>query len=144
MDAERTALLSQLVRKLNRQQSDALLERSAAYRAGTLGHSDFYTYLKTLCANNKIDLVHYPSMDAYIRYVLLADSLDVDTIVRETSALEKDAFAMLAKNEAERNLIAASRRLYLTDKLLDFALTKEEWEEYKAIPKQRDLAFPSE
>ena len=65
--------------------------------------------------------------------MLLSDSLDIDAILKETAAVEKNLYATLAVTEKEKDLVHESRWVYLVGKLLDFALTKEEWEELKAI-----------
>ena len=128
VESQRARLLEQLSRKLNPAETQNLLDHSAAYRTGELGHSDFYAFLKNLCAAKNVELFRYPAMNDYIRYVILADSLDVDAIVVDAAALEKKIYAALAVSERERLLVAEERRLHLTEKLLSFALTKTEWE----------------
>ncbi len=143
VESERTQLIAQLTTKLNKVETDELLSASAAYRAGQLTHSDFYAHLKELCARKGVDLAHTPAMNEYIRYVLLSDSLDVDTILQEAASVEKQIYDTLVKTEKERRLIEDSRHLHLVGKLLDFALTKEEWAEYKNTGKTFSLDLSS-
>jgi CheY-like chemotaxis protein len=130
VEAERTQLITQLVSKLSKEETDKLLNLSAAYRLGAIGHSDFYAQLKTLCAEKGLNLARTPAMDSYIRYVLLSDSLDIDAIFNEISAIEKKIFARLAKSAVEKQLLAQSHALSLAAKLIDFSLTKQEWRDY--------------
>ena len=133
VERERAKLITQLVQSVDKSEADALVAASAAYKMGKLSHSDFYTHLRQRCAKNGVALRLFPAMDEYIRYVLLSDSLDVDGILTETAALEKEIYTALAQTDTERRLIEESRRTYLTGKLLDFALTKEEWGEYREL-----------
>ncbi len=133
VETERAQLIARLVAKLSKSETDALLSQSAAYRMGAIGHTDFYLHLKKLCADKGIDLSRTPAMDSYIRYVLLSDSLDVDAIIKETGEIEKNIAASLAMTVREKKMLAESRQLALTEKLLDFALTTEEWAEMKTI-----------
>ena len=61
----------------------------------------------------KINLDRFPAMDAYVRYVLLSDALNVEEILREISSTEKDAYKIFAKTEQERRLIRESRLMFL-------------------------------
>ena len=131
VEAERSALINQLVKKLNPAQVQELLQLSSAFRLGQLNHADFYQALRELCASAGVDLARYKSMNAYVQYVLLADSVNAEKLSSELKTLEDVAYESLAKSETEKRLIWESRQLYLIGKLLDFALTKEEWREYK-------------
>jgi len=135
VEEERTQLIAHLIEKLDKSQIDDLVAKSTAYRVGDINHSSFYTYLKRICTSNGILLSRYPSMDQYIRYVLLSDSLDVDTILKETSKAEKDLYNALSASDEEKRLVRESRVNSLTLKLLDFSLTKDEWDEYKEVSK---------
>ncbi len=68
----------------------------------------------------------------YVRYLELSRDINAETLLESAQALERQAYATLCRNVNEKNLVAQSRRLYLTGKLLDFSLTKSEWREYQA------------
>ena len=88
--SERIFPSTPLVAKLNKAETDDLFNQSAAYRMGGLSHSDFYSYLKELCAKKDLSLVRYPAMDQYIlSCVLLSDGLDVDAIQKKKSEEEQ-------------------------------------------------------
>src|SRR5207248_1152564 len=84
-----------------------------------------------------VSLSKYPLMDQYIHYVLLSDQIDAEKLFAEIKQLEEAAYASLIKTPEEKKLVAESKQLYLTGKLLDFALTREEWTEYRSS--SRDL-----
>lgn len=129
VEAERARLIEALSAKLTKQETDALLAQSLAYRSGRRRYADFHGQLKDLCRRKGIDLTAYPAVEAYVKYVLLADEIDGEMLLEDLAAREKAAYGTLAKSDPERNLIAASRRTWLTAKLVDFALTPVEWRE---------------
>ncbi|MFN0116764.1 MAG: hypothetical protein ACKVQC_00535, partial [Elusimicrobiota bacterium] len=140
VEAERGRLLSALLEKLSTSESQKLVAASMAYRLGNISHTDFYTRLKNLCAQNGIALSHFPAMNSYLQYVLLTDRIDAETLFRDIKTMESSAYSLLAKTEAEKRIVTESTQLSLTRKLLDFSLTKDEWSAYKEI-KKGDLAF---
>ncbi|MCB4757712.1 MAG: hypothetical protein LHV69_11910, partial [Elusimicrobia bacterium] len=141
VERERTYVLEKLTRKLSPEDTTQLINATLAYRLGKLSHSNFYTLLSTLCERSGVQLEKTPAMKSYIDYVLLSDRIEADALFRETRELEKAIYEKLAKTGEEKRLIKDSRRLYLTGKLLDFALTPEEWGELSTvIPAQACLA----
>ncbi|MBL0350921.1 MAG: hypothetical protein IPP68_11200 [Elusimicrobia bacterium] len=132
VEAERTRLIEALTPTLTKAETDALLARCLAYRSGQWRYADFYAGLKDLCRRKGVDLTAYPAMDEYVKYLLLADGIDAEKLMEDLAAGEKAAYAALARTEAEKRLLANSRRAWLTGKLVDFSLTPVEWREYKA------------
>ncbi len=143
VERERTELLRQLTARLSNDQSDRLLRLSLAYKSGQIRYADFYGELKGLCSEAKIELTRFPAMDRYIQYVLAADGIDAEELQRDLHNLEKSRFQSLAKTPEEKNLLAESRRLYLEGKLLDFALTPDEWKEYSQL-RSAEFGFRNE
>ncbi len=133
VEKERGRLLSQLLAKLSASQTQGLVAASVAYQLGNISHADFYTRLKTLCTESGILLSRFPAMTSYLQYVLLTDHIDAENLFRDLKKMESKVYASLTQTENEKQLIAESEKLSLTGKLLDFALTKDEWEEYKAV-----------
>jgi hypothetical protein len=129
VETERARLIDRLVQKLTPEQSQTLLAQSVAYRSGQLRYADFYQDLKTLCQKAGIRLSDYPAMDDYVKYVLLADGIDAEKLMEEMETLEKKTYATLAKSEEEKSLVNKDRHTWLTGKLVDFALTPNEWRE---------------
>lgn len=134
VEAERAQLIKTLTPKLERQETNTLLAQSMAYRSGQLRYADFYAELKETCRKKGIPLSNFPAMDAYVRYVLLADGIDAEMLLDDLAGLEKDTYERLAKRAEEKNLVARSRQSWLTGKLVDFSLTPSEWKEYNTLP----------
>ncbi len=69
----------------------------------------------------------------YSRYMKLVESIDIEKLLGEIKSAEDAAYAALARTSDERKLIWETRRLCLIEKLVEFALTRDEWDEYKAL-----------
>jgi hypothetical protein len=144
VDRERTILIETLSQKMNQTQTNDLIAHSVSYRSGQLSYGDFYRWLTSLCQEVGVSLADYPAMGAYIRYVLLSESIDADALLRETDQRERDVFHQLAKTEDEKKIIEESHRLSLMTKLVDFALTPTEWTEYERTRSKTSIGFSLE
>ncbi|OVE75418.1 hypothetical protein BVX98_07645, partial [bacterium F11] len=131
--AERTFLINQLVRKLSQDQISDLSQLTQAYRLGQIPHTAFYSHLKNLCKKGGVPLARYPVFQDYLQYVLLSDNINFEKVLTQTRELERVVYTKLVNTPKEKELVEQSRRLYLVGKLIDFALTKDEWEEYKRL-----------
>jgi len=133
VEKDRARLLEALTGALKKGDIDDLLKQSVAYRLGHLAYADFYKYLQDLCRKNAVDLSRYPAMKTYIGYVLLSQKIDAHRLYEETQQLEEAGYAALLQNSQETALLKESKRLHLTGKLLDFALTPDEWRDYRRL-----------
>ena len=133
VENERKTVIEKLAKTLNEKETSALMAESLAYRTGRLGFGPYYQGLKDLCAKKKIPLGQFPAFDDYIRYVLLSDGIKTDALFAGITQMEKDILATLVTTPEEKNVIALSEYLSLVDKLMDFALTPQEWERYQVL-----------
>lgn len=138
VEQERSHVLTRLLSKMNEAQRNELLMKSVAYRLGHSGISGFYDDLTYLCQTHQIDLSGTPSLRGYMDYLKQAEAIKADELFKEMRRKENETYAKLTQSPVEKSLVEESRRLYLTGKLLDFALTREEWEEYKSIVDSRE------
>ena len=115
-----------------------LLAYAAAYRMEEVRHGDFYRRLKTWGIQSGLSLNAYPAFRDYLDYVLAADRLDAARLFHELNTLEDEAYRRLAQTDDERRLVAEDKRLDLTGKLVDFALTPQEWEAYGRLASKGD------
>ncbi len=131
VEKERAHIIGQLLKTLKKEQVSELVQYSVAFRLGNIRHGDFFQYLESLCEKTGIHLSKFPAMKAYVQYVLLADNIQPELVLQEVKKLELEGYASLAKTPEEKDLVAQADYLYLAGKLVDFALTPEEWGEYK-------------
>ncbi len=127
VEAERGRVLERLTRLLGTEERDRLVARGLAYRAGEMTAAEFYAALSALCRQAGLDLAATPAFAAYVRYVLRAEGIDADALFDDLRAREKQVAEGLVATPAERRLWEESERLALEEKLVDFALTPEEW-----------------
>lgn len=71
--------------------------------------------------------------EPYLAYLKKADALDAAKLLQMADDLEKKAYQTLCRSDEERQTVQEDRRYYLSTKLADFSLSRQEWEEYKAI-----------
>jgi len=140
VEAERSRMLAALVQKLKPEEIERLVADSLEYRSGRLGHGAFYASLRDLAAKDGVRLGDFPSMDSYVRYVLLTDAIRPQDLYRDIDALRKAGFRTLAVTSEERALVAEDERLNLADKLIHFSLTPEEWGRFREGSRE-GLAF---
>lgn len=144
VEMEREQLIDRLTRSLNNQEINSLMAQSIAYRTGELRYGDFYAQLKETCQKKGIRLSDFPAMDEYIRYILLVDGIDADQLLNEIASLEKSAYGQLANSPEQKALVARSRHLWLTARLVGFSLMPQEWQEYKVAGRQDTNLAPFE
>jgi len=131
VDRERHTVLENLTKVLKEEEISGLLAQSLAYRMGRIGFGDYYQELKSLCESHGISLRKTPAFDEYVRYVLLSDGIKADQLFASVKALENRVLGKLAASENERSLASRSEHFSLTQKLVEFSLTPNEWDEYK-------------
>lgn len=134
VESERSRLLAALVAKLRPAEIDRLVGDSLDYRLGRIGSGTFYGEIRDLAAQDGVRLADYPAMDSYVRYVLLSDSIRPNSLYRDIDTLRAGAYHRLATTPPERALVAEDERLGLAQKLVNFALTPDEWTRYQALP----------
>ncbi|OVE75272.1 hypothetical protein BVX98_07980 [bacterium F11] len=133
VENERKYLIESLVRKLPPNQSQHLIQFSVALRSGHISPAEFYAHVKTLCENSNVTLSHFPQFENYIQYIILTQSIQAEELLRDVQSLENSIVVSLIQSPIEKKLVETSRHLYLMGKLVDFELTKEEWEEYQEL-----------
>ncbi len=132
VEIERDLLVAQIVSR-NRVIAEQLHKMAFAFRAQQIDHEAFYLWLRDAARKSHVPIENFLVFKEYLRYVLLSDRIDVEAVLAEARQLEQQRFRWLVKTADERRLVDASKRLYLESKLVDFSLTKREWEEYEEL-----------
>jgi len=130
VEAERAVVLDQLVKTMGKDDLNGLVAMSLGYQQGSVSFGDYHDHLRTLCRKNSVDLRKTPAFDDYIRYVLLVDGVKADELFAEVNQREQEIYENLTQTEAQKNLVARSRQLYLISQLADFSLTSDQWGTY--------------
>ncbi|OVE77126.1 hypothetical protein BVX98_03430, partial [bacterium F11] len=133
VERERTQFLEHLTKTLSKKQTSTLLDYGLAYRLGQIGHAAFYTFLQDLAQKNKVPLKRFVSLKTYIQYVLLTEGIDADMLFGEVSSLENEIIISYIQTPQEKEMVQQSRIANLTEKLINFSLTNEEWDQYQEL-----------
>ncbi len=130
-DREKQTALRMLTDHISAEEKIALLQRNDAYQAGAMSFADHLNDIHTLFERHHLDLKQTPQFAAYLQYVLLADRLDAEQLLTAVKKMEQQALTRWVSDDAQKQLFEESRALYLREKLVAFALTPDEWDEYK-------------
>ncbi|MFN0117199.1 MAG: sigma-70 family RNA polymerase sigma factor [Elusimicrobiota bacterium] len=133
VEREQTRLLSQLTPRLTKDETNELLEFAKAFKQLKISRTHFYQYTENLCTKHGFEIKKFPALKDYITYILHSESIDSDELMREMNLAEKNSYESLVKTPQEKWHVDKCRKLYLIKKLINFELTKREWEEYQAI-----------
>lgn len=139
VESERTALVEQLAKQSKPEVLNRLAELGLRLRAGEIRHSAFYAGLKKLCRDNGVSIDKAPALEAYVRYLETAESINADDLFYELMAAERRAYDRLTRTAEERALVQESRWALFAAKAVDFSLTIDEWMEFKGLDAQRPL-----
>lgn len=131
VDAERRRLMEALSERLAPAEAERLLLESAALKAGRVSQNQFYGSLRDVCAAKGLRLEAFPALNDYVRYISLADGIDGASLLEQLTGLENRVYDALIRTDEEKRLVDQGRRFQRIKKLIGFALTPEEWEEYK-------------
>lgn len=131
VEKERAHVLTQLVERMNPTAVQNLIEKSAAFKSGDMGCAVFYKDLRETLTLHQIELNRTPHFAGYLRYIALADGIRAETLLADIRAYEEQVFQAAAKTATERALLLRDRQNDLAKKLVDYALSPEEWEEFK-------------
>lgn len=132
VDRERVQVVNQLARKMEKTDIEHLVADALAFQAGKITFGDYYRDIQSLIQKKGILLDQTPAFQNYIHYVLLSDGVKVDVLMDAVSRMEKRVLSSLAKTPIEKELMSLSNQLYLISRLVNFSLTPDEWEDYKA------------
>lgn len=130
VELERINLVELLASRLDEKTLNGLVKESMAYRAGRVTYGRYYAYVKDLCRQAKVDLTEFPGLTDYIAYVGLSEKINRYQLLSELERLEDSVAGGLARTELERGVLALSRDSVLLGKLMNNAMTPQDWGRY--------------
>lgn len=120
-EKERDMLLAQLAHT-KPAEMQKLMTLTQSVTTGQVSPAEFYTAL------GQIDK-KYPALREYVEYLKLSESIDRGQIFVELSTLRQRAIAALPG--PDKAVLQQLTQILLTEKLVKFELTPEEWGEFK-------------
>ncbi len=134
VENQRKTALESLARRLNDKEINDLVAQSAGYRLGRITLGKYFSDLGALFERKSVSLTHVPAFKRYVDYVALAEQIHAHSLLKEIAATEKKLALALTKTPLQKELLNRSEQLALTEKLLSFSLTPDEWLAYKQHP----------
>ena len=139
-EQQRNDFIKELATKLDEAAVKQLVEKTRAFKAGSLQPVDFYQYLRDTCQGKIAMGISYPQLASYIDYLKLGGAMDIADFMQEIAAFERKIRESLFVSDDERQLSAISEKAGLVSKFLTLDLTPEEYEVMKAAPGQYHTA----
>ncbi len=131
IEKERSQLVHILVKKLNKNEVNQLVQQSMQHRAGRLTYAQYYGILKQLCRDNHINFKKFKQFDAYIRYVCISEQINREQFINEFTQLEHAAQKTLAATPKQKKLIDLTKNISLIEKLINHQMTPDDWARYQ-------------
>lgn len=144
VEKEKQHVLERLAGRMDEKEIAVLKEASAAYQAHQITLAVYFRFVQQLIEQQNVPLAQYPAFANYLRYLFLSDGIDVDQIFADLKAAEESELKSLKPTKNELEVLNQQKLVLLTGKLLDFALTPEEWSEYKSHAHARSACEPFE
>jgi len=132
VEHQRRRLMEVLLPKISSEDTENLMDLGLKTRLGEVTFAEYYRTLKNVAEGGKLNLKRFPNLDEYIRYVLLADALRVEPLLKEIRELESAVATQLMeslpkeKKTHVKQLFEETRQIELTEKLSRFELTPQE------------------
>lgn len=101
-----------------------------------------YELMAELVRRFGMDLNPHPVLRMYLAYLEKAKTAQPALIIRELERQEERIAAQLTRTAHEERLLALSDYLYLTEKLIAFRLTPDEWDRYLSLKQTAGLDKP--
>ncbi len=143
VETERAALLGALSTTLTHDETATLFQKGLAYRLSSISASQFYDHVRGLTQRKGIALARYPELQKYIDYVLAADGMDGEDIFLDIHRQEELTGQRLTRTPEEKIFLEQLKLNGYLQKILVFALTAAEWEDYQRL-KQTIVVPPLE
>gem|GEM_PF-2936716 len=130
-EESRNRFLEKLVSKMGAEEVKILVDKSAAFRTGSIPYGAFYEDLLTAGKHHGIAVNEYPEFRDYVTYVNSADRVSPEGLLKESLLLEEAVWEKLAQTPAQKRVRALSRDLAWADKLIRLSMTPDEWKLYQ-------------
>jgi len=144
LERERRRLMDALLPALSDVERTGLLAMAMSYRAGRASQSDLFREIDRLGRAHEMASVEMAALRAHLRYLDLADAIDVSELSTEAARLERSALDALATSGDERRVLNAGRWLASAGRLVRFGMTSDEWQAYDDARSQMPDLFTND
>ena len=143
---ESQALLSSLQAALqakeNKYETEMLLSKASLFGSQKITSYVFYSYMGELAKRHLKDtLDKYPNLFSFIEYLRNMNSLDSMGLFTEIGELSYETKHYIAENDAQKQLVKASRHIKLLEGFFNLKLSNEELDYYLANKDDFKIGF---
>ncbi|MFA5143646.1 MAG: glucose-6-phosphate isomerase family protein [Candidatus Omnitrophota bacterium] len=131
-DRERSALIDELSKLLDKDGLSDMVAQSIAFKSGKISSVDFYAYLKKCTIDKNIDLAKkYPNLYNYIIYNSVYSKIDNERLFTEIKTVETDIKERLFTNDDQRTLDKLSRHIDILIGMVNIKLLNGDFNYYQ-------------
>jgi len=131
VDDERDALIKLLTEKLNEDEMGVFVDRSLAFKEGTLSQREYYEILKSLAVQKEVSFKDAQNLEKYITYLSLYGGIHHSELFKEGDRLEDAIRESLVRSEDERQLVSISKHLDLLANLFQLRISPDDFAAYR-------------
>ncbi len=123
VDKERTALIGKLEKTVSKKQISDLVVKSLSFRMGKVGAEEFYTFLKNLAAETRVDMSPYKNLVTYIAHLKSYGAINTAELFLECDRLAEALQEKLFTGPEQRELVRTVKDLSFLDDLFELKLS---------------------
>ncbi|MFN0118377.1 MAG: hypothetical protein ACKVQC_08835 [Elusimicrobiota bacterium] len=131
IENERKKAFDLLFSKLTEAESKTFIQKIWGFKEGKISSSQFYSDFFQLLRNKNIKKENYSALLQYTVYLENIDSLQISKVLEELDAYQTAVVEEYATTSFEHAYIREEKTVSLLEKLLNFSLTMNEWQQYK-------------
>ncbi|MDO8535786.1 MAG: hypothetical protein Q7S30_02080, partial [Candidatus Omnitrophota bacterium] len=132
VDKERSTLIDEITKKLDKDALADLVARSLAFKTSKISSAEYYDYLKKLAMHHGFDMMKdYPNLANYIIYNSVYSRIENEKLFNDIKALELAIKEKLFTNDDQRTLEKLSRHIDILLGLTNIKLLNGDFDYYK-------------
>jgi len=126
VQTERAAFITELQKKMVKEELTELVKKSLLFRIGKISSADFYGYAFEEGTKLKIDMAKYKNFASYVEIVKVHEKVNPAELFFETDQILGDIKDKAIKNSNEKKFDTLLKNVRMTEKLLNLELTRED------------------
>ncbi|MGD2278506.1 MAG: hypothetical protein PVH45_00245, partial [Candidatus Omnitrophota bacterium] len=127
---ERKLLVDELKKRLSKEESRELLDKTLSFKTNRISQKAFYNYLLEKGRQSGLDEEDYPTLRDYLEYVSTYEAVNRFKIMEELDMLEAEIKRRIFKDDTQRELSILSKNLTLMMNIFDIDLNKTDYKYY--------------
>lgn len=126
VDSEKDALVTELVRKITREDLTELSQVTIDFQRGKLSTANYYQFLENQAKDVQVDLASYKNLRPYMLYLNIYEEIDSAELFQEKETLEAEVKRSMFKNLDQARLDKLSKNADILEKVFSVRLTNSD------------------